>query len=374
MNIPPTSLEKMQAYKVPFMYNFSSTVVPRPLDWRDHIDVTGYWFLDHSHGDYEPPEDLSKFIASARSDSVPLIYVGFGSVTVSDSAAMTRAIYGAVVQSGVRAIVAKGWSERGGKSLVDVAPTISPPTSVHVLQSVPHDWLFPKVDAVCHHGGAGTTGISLRFGVPTIIHPFFGDQTFWAERVAKLGAGLKVDSLTVHHLSEAFTRATTDRIIKEKAAQVGERLRTEDGPSRAVNFIYQHLDFALERTLHRIERTKPKKSWVMTGPVCHKTAAGENSTVEGEASPKTPTGKQIFTDMVVKATPNVSTESSDRTLPESGALVRSVDPSDSTPQASLEDSLIRKKSSGRTSMIMKVSPLVSPVRSWSKLKKVFSCQ
>ncbi|KNZ43791.1 uncharacterized protein VP01_9864g1, partial [Puccinia sorghi] len=84
----------------------SSVVVPKPLDWQDHVDVTGYWFPDQSHGKYTPPADLVDFIAAARKDQVPLMYIGFGSVTVSDPAAVTKAIYGAVVQSGVRAIVA----------------------------------------------------------------------------------------------------------------------------------------------------------------------------------------------------------------------------------------------------------------------------
>ncbi|EFP79605.2 uncharacterized protein PGTG_05926 [Puccinia graminis f. sp. tritici CRL 75-36-700-3] len=258
LGIPPTSLEQMQSYKVPFMYNFSSAVVPKPLDWRDHIEVTGYWFLDQSHGNFQPPESLLKFIASAKEDKVPLIYIGFGSVTVPDSTTVTRSIYAAVVQAGVRAIVAKGWSDRvEAKSTEQDVP---PPQEVYVLQSVPHDWLFPQVDAVCHHGGAGTTGISLKFGIPTIIHPFFGDQTFWADRVARLGAGLKIDSLSVNTLCEAFNKATSDRIIKEKAEQIKEQIQAEDGPSRAVQFIYQHLDFALERTIHRIERTRPKKT------------------------------------------------------------------------------------------------------------------
>ncbi|KNZ58878.1 uncharacterized protein VP01_1841g6 [Puccinia sorghi] len=107
-------------------------------------------------------------------DQVLLMYIGFCSVTVSGPAAVTKAIYGAVVQSGVQAIVAIGWSERGStKNTLDDAP-IEPPPQVFDLHSFPHDWLFPQVDAVCHHGGAGTTGMSLRYVFPTLIHPFLG--------------------------------------------------------------------------------------------------------------------------------------------------------------------------------------------------------
>jgi hypothetical protein len=49
-----------------------------------------------------------------------------------------------------------------------------------IVGNVPHDWLFAdgRVSAVCHHGGAGTTAIGLKNGVPTIVVPFFGDQPF----------------------------------------------------------------------------------------------------------------------------------------------------------------------------------------------------
>lgn len=48
--------------------------------------------------------------------------------------------------------------------------------------NIPHDWLFAdgRVKAVCHHGGAGTTAIGLRNGLPTIVVPFFGDQKYVA--------------------------------------------------------------------------------------------------------------------------------------------------------------------------------------------------
>lgn len=56
---------------------------------------------------------------------------------------------------------------------------------------IPHEWLFAenRVAAVVHHGGAGTTAIGLRNGVPTVIVPFFGDQPWQGDMVANAGAG-----------------------------------------------------------------------------------------------------------------------------------------------------------------------------------------
>lgn len=395
LKIPPTSLEKLQAYKVPFVYNFSSVVVPKPLDWRDHVDVTGYWFLDQSHGDYTPPADLVEFIAAARRDQVPLMYIGFGSVTVSDPVAVTKAIYGAVVQSGVRAIVAKGWSERGStKNTLDDAPIEAPP-QVYDLHSVPHDWLFPQVDAVCHHGGAGTTGMSLRYGLPTLIHPFFGDQPFWADRVTKLGAGMRVDSLTQQCLSDAFTKATGDRIMKEKASIVGEKIRAEDGPSRAVNFIYQYLDFARDRTEHRIARTSRKKRWVpstsanVSQPV---PASVEGSHGEQLAESSTTRKASLLPSSHDADELDGAPKSTGAPAPSSSQLPPSVPPgqSDSTPVAQApsaplkkevdnnkQGTLLRRKSvsDGGTpksySHLIKIPSALSLSKSWSKIKKAF---
>lgn len=89
-------------------------------------------------------------------------------------------------QGGVRAVISKGWSTRMNKG-EDKDPEIEIPRECFLLDKVPHDWLFPRIDAAVHHGGAGTTGASLRAGIPTLIKPWFGDQFFWASRVQRLG-------------------------------------------------------------------------------------------------------------------------------------------------------------------------------------------
>jgi len=67
-----------------------------------------------------------------------------------------------------------GW---GGLGVIDGAAVRSP--HVHVVDTVPHGWLFPRCAAAVHHGGAGTTAASTAAGIPTAIVPFFGDQPYW---------------------------------------------------------------------------------------------------------------------------------------------------------------------------------------------------
>jgi sterol 3beta-glucosyltransferase len=156
----------MEPHKIPFLYNFSPTVVPPPLDWPEWIRVTGYWFLDDadvSAKKWTPPDALVEFIDNAHAQGKKVVYIGFGSIVVSDPKTMTRCVIEAVVQSGVYAILSKGWSDRLHVKVNDAAEPEEPlPPQIYPISSVPHDWLFKRIDAACHHGGAGTTGASLR--------------------------------------------------------------------------------------------------------------------------------------------------------------------------------------------------------------------
>ena len=104
-----------------------------------------------------------------------------------------------------------------------------------IVDEVPHTWLFPQMQAIVHHGGAGTTGTALPSGVPSIVVPSFADQFFWGERVEALGVGVNLPrrNLTQDTLIEAM-KVTTDAGIERRAARLGEQLRTEHGVDRAV--------------------------------------------------------------------------------------------------------------------------------------------
>ncbi|KAG1866385.1 hypothetical protein C8R48DRAFT_704904 [Suillus tomentosus] len=248
LHIGNTSLDRMQVHKIPFLYNFSPTLVPPPLDWPEWIRITGYWFLDDAEvgaKKWTPPPDLLLFIDSAHEAGKKVVYIGFGSIVVSDPVAMTRCVIEAVLRSGVYAILSKGWSDRlHTKSSEASEPEEPLPKQIYPINSIPHDWLFQRIDAACHHGGAGTTGASLRAGIPTIVKPFFGDQFFSADRVEALGIGTGVRKLTAESLTEALVSATTDVRQIERAKLVGEQIRAENGVATAIEAIYRDLEYA----------------------------------------------------------------------------------------------------------------------------------
>ena len=47
LNLDSTNLDRMEPHKIPFLYNFSPTVVPPPLDWPEWIRITGKPHLLH---------------------------------------------------------------------------------------------------------------------------------------------------------------------------------------------------------------------------------------------------------------------------------------------------------------------------------------
>lgn len=239
LHLPATDQSTLSVSKVPFLYNFSPAVVPKPLDWNDDITITGYWNLENSDMEWTAPDSLLEFMAKAKADNKAIVYIGFGSIVVPDPVAMTKSIVKGVEKAGVCAIIAKGWSARGEDS--KKSDHIEFSDSCYAVDKVPHSWLFPKIQAALHHGGAGTTGASLRAGLPTLIKPWFGDQYFWALRVTKLGVGLKLGGLRSDDIAAALKKATTDRIMIEKAARIGERISSESGVDTALNVINESI-------------------------------------------------------------------------------------------------------------------------------------
>ncbi|PYH97028.1 sterol 3-beta-glucosyltransferase [Aspergillus ellipticus CBS 707.79] len=247
LGLKATGLDKMQPNKVPFLYNYSPTVVPPPLDYPDWIRITGYWFLSEG-SNWTPPAGLVNFIQRAREDGKKIVYIGFGSIVVSDPSALTRTVVESVQKANVRCILSKGWSDRLGDP-ASVKSEIPLPPEIFQIQSAPHDWLFSQIDAAAHHGGAGTTGASLRAGVPTIIKPFFGDQFFFGTRVEDLGVGICMKKLNVSVFSRALWEATHSERMITKARELGVQVRSEDGVDTAIQAIYRDLEYA--KTLAR---------------------------------------------------------------------------------------------------------------------------
>jgi sterol 3beta-glucosyltransferase len=206
------------------LYGYSERILPRSRDWPQNIQVTGFWFLDAAD-DWRPPDDLVAFLAAGPKP----IYVGFGSMYPRDPKRITATVMAAIRKAGCRAIIARGW---GG--LVPDEAAGDP--NIYLLQQAPHDWLFPRMAAAVHHGGAGTTAAAVRAGIPSLILPFITEQAFWSVQLEKLGVAaprLNRHTVTADQLASGITR-TQSRTMREEAAALGQLIRAEDGVESAV--------------------------------------------------------------------------------------------------------------------------------------------
>lgn len=213
--------------RIPTVGLFSEQVIPRPKDWAVRHAVAGYAFTPDVA--YEPPAALARFLEEGDSP----IYLGFGSMTGFEPAELASLATRAARLAGVRAVVATGWADL----------PVEPSDDVHVLDEIPHDWLFPRVAAVVHHGGAGTFAEGLRAGKPTVIAAFFGDQPFWGLMNHRLGTGPRAllrKTITAESLAGAI-RAALAGPHRARADAVGARIRAEDGASRAAQLVERAL-------------------------------------------------------------------------------------------------------------------------------------
>jgi UDP:flavonoid glycosyltransferase YjiC (YdhE family) len=200
-------------------YERSPALIPKPKDWGQQIDISGFYFLNLASS-YTPDPELAGFLDAGP----PPVYIGFGSIVVEDPNAMTKMIFDAVKKTGVRALVSKGWGGLG-------ADELGIPGNVYMLGNVPHDWLFKRVSCVVHHGGAGTTAAGISMGKPTVVVPFFGDQPFWGAMTAKAGAGpfpIPYKDLTAGKLAASILEALKPEAL-EKAKLLGESISKEKG-------------------------------------------------------------------------------------------------------------------------------------------------
>ena len=213
--------------RVPFSQMWSPTLSPRPADWPPEASVIGFCFWEQrgASGVDEGSAELAPLVAWLGAGDRP-IYVGFGSM-VFDGAPTARLVIEAGRRAGCRILLQTATS--GGELSLPADEALPP--DVFAIGRCSHDWLLPKMAAVVHHGGAGTTGAGLRLALPTLVCPFFGDQFFYGAAVAACGAGpapLPFDELTVGQLAEAFQALLSPRYV-DGARRVAEGIRQENG-------------------------------------------------------------------------------------------------------------------------------------------------
>jgi sterol 3beta-glucosyltransferase len=199
----------------PAIVSCSNFVFPRPQDWNEHIQQHGYWFLEEQE-EYTPSSELVEFLERGEKP----VYIGFGSMfDQAETEKVMKIILDGINRTGNRAII------NGFGDLANL------PDNIYSIDGIPHSWLFDRVSAVCHHGGAGTTAAGFKAGVPSIIIPFALDQYAWAHRAYELGVGPKpvaIKQLTADRFMQALQHAFQDQTV-ESAKKLAQSIAAENG-------------------------------------------------------------------------------------------------------------------------------------------------
>ena len=221
--------EEMQdVQNIPGIYGISRHFLSRPTDWADNHHLTGFWFSPITS--VLAPE-LDEFIKSGT----PPLLITFSSMPVESE--LHDIIVNCINEIDERFIIIKGWGEWN----------ITETDRVKVISSAPFDALFPKMKAIIHHGGLGTTAECLRAGKPMFICPPvypFGDQYFWGDLAYKKGVGIKpvpLSRLTPEKFIKGVNLLLSDEKIYRRSELLAKRINQEKGVEKAVEMIEQIL-------------------------------------------------------------------------------------------------------------------------------------
>lgn len=217
-------------FNSPMLYGFTSRMAPVENTDKVRRIATGYWFS--SPPEWTPDVELARFVDNNAGN---MICIGFGSMPAGRAYDLDSSVKDAIQSSGLKAIILGG-----GGALQESTRS----ENVFFASELPHEWLFPKMRAVIHHGGAGTTGAVLRAGVPSVIIPFGMDQPFWAKRIEtlKLGVALQKNRFGAETLKRAIESVLTDTAMVGNARDMGLHIQEEDGAKRAADEIFRAVE------------------------------------------------------------------------------------------------------------------------------------
>jgi sterol 3beta-glucosyltransferase len=221
---------------------YSKCLLTPPSDWSENEFLVGP-ILQEENDDYQPSDDLLQFLNKWQNEKIT--YIGIGSMmsimfNIDEQLQFLTNIQTVITNSNYKAVISLI-----GFQNIDDNKLSNHENIFYLKQSIPHAWLFPKMSAAIHHGGAGTTHTSLRYGLPTLILPFGGDQPFNGDRVfiKKLGPKpIPIRQMNVGNLNNAIEDLITNyTVYKNNAEKVGQLMKEENGLESCIQLIEKEL-------------------------------------------------------------------------------------------------------------------------------------
>lgn len=212
------------------IYTISPSLFERPNYWRDNLKVLGYQERNKTNN-WQPNHELEEFLQ--RHSKV--ILVTFGSMINTAPLEKTKVVLDVLERNKIPAIIN---TAAGGL----IKPKIYRTDLVHFVNRIPYDWVFPKVHAVVHHGGSGTTHSALKYGCATLIIPHIIDQYVWNKIIYEKGAGplgIDISQINSKNMEPKILELVNNTSFKKRAEELGREILKENFKTEIYDFIIE---------------------------------------------------------------------------------------------------------------------------------------
>ncbi len=212
------------------IYTISPSLFPRPDYWKENLDVLGY----HERNkivNWQPNKEITDFLT--KHDRI--LFITFGSMLNPEPVEKTKIILEILERNKIPAIIN---TASGGLSKLENYDT----KLIHFVSRIPYNWIFPKIYAVIHHGGSGTTHLAIKYGCASMIIPHVVDQFMWDKIIYDLGVGprvIKISKITTKNLEPKILELVNNTSFKKKAEQVASQMEKEDFKEELYNSIVE---------------------------------------------------------------------------------------------------------------------------------------
>jgi len=213
-----------------FIYTISPVLFPKPDYWDRNVKVLGHHELKRKT-DWKPEQELLEFIE--RNEKI--VFITFGSMPNTEPEFRTKVILDILERNRIPAIIN---TAAGGLT----KPERFDSELIYFVSQVPYDWFFPRMYAIIHHGGSGTTHLAIKYGCATMAIPHFIDQFVWDTIISELGVGpkgIKVSRMTIKNLEPKVLDLHRNSSFKENSERFGNQMNKEAFKDELYNTIIE---------------------------------------------------------------------------------------------------------------------------------------
>lgn len=222
-----SSVKKAMLETEKTLYAISPSLFPKPTYWPSSAHVVGFHERNKMKN-WEPTEALLQFLQRNHK----IIFITFGSMSNADPKEKTKIIMDVLKRHNISAIINTSW---GGLEKTD-----EPSDNTLFVNNIPYDWIFPKIYAVVHHGGSGTTHTALKYGCPSLIIPHILDQPFWNRTIANLALGpegMPIKDLNKEDFTIQLLELINNKMYKKNTELIRLKMQTESNKSNLYDLI-----------------------------------------------------------------------------------------------------------------------------------------